>query len=78
MSGMFRESAQFNSDISKWDTSNVIAMAFMFKNASVFNQNLSKWCVENIPQEPSDFAEGSALFEVNKPSWGNCPISKKE
>jgi surface protein len=78
MSGMFRESAQFNSDISKWDTSNVIAMAFMFKNASVFNQNLSKWCVEKIPQEPSDFAEGSALFEVNKPSWGNCPTSKKE
>ena len=78
MSGMFRESAQFNSDISKWDTSNVIAMAFMFKNALIFNQNLSKWCVEKIPQEPSDFAEGSALFEVNKPSWGNCPTSKKE
>ena len=78
MSGMFRESAQFNSDISKWDTSNVIAMAFMFKNALIFNQNLSKWCVEKIPQEPSDFAEGSALFEVNKPSWGNCPTSKNE
>jgi|TARA_X000000950_G_scaffold7919_1_gene8706 surface protein len=73
MTGMFRESIQFNSDISKWDTSNVIAMSYMFKDASVFNQNLSDWCVENIPQEPSDFAEGSILFEVNKPIWGTCP-----
>ena len=73
MTGMFRESVQFNSDISKWDTSNVIAMAFMFKDALVFNQNLSDWCVKNIPQEPSDFAEGSTLFDANKPIWGTCP-----
>jgi surface protein len=73
MTGMFRESVQFNSDISKWDTSNVIAMSYMFKDASVFNQNLSDWCVDNIPQEPSDFAEGSILFDVNKPVWGTCP-----
>ena len=48
-------------------------MAYMFKDAIVFNQNLSNWCVENIPQEPSDFAEGSTLFEINKPIWGTCP-----
>ena len=77
MDGMFRESKQFNSDISKWDTSKVIAMAFMFKNASAFNQDLSEWCVDKIPQEPSDFAQGSALFEINKPIWGSCPSSKK-
>ena len=73
MTGMFRESVLFNSNISKWDTSNVIAMSYMFKGASIFNQNLSDWCVDNIPQEPSDFAEGSILFETNKPVWGTCP-----
>ena len=73
MTGMFRESVLFNSDISKWDTSKVISMEFMFKDASVFNQNLSDWCVVNIPKEPSDFADGSVLFEVNKPIWGTCP-----
>ena len=23
--------------------------------------------------KPSDFAQGSTLFEINKPIWGTCP-----
>ena len=39
---------EFNGDISKWDVSNVTAMAFMFKNCNSFNQDLSSWNVSKV------------------------------
>uniref|UniRef100_A0A6C0ADJ7 BspA family leucine-rich repeat surface protein n=1 Tax=viral metagenome TaxID=1070528 RepID=A0A6C0ADJ7_9ZZZZ len=38
----------FNGDISKWDTTNVISMAFMFNNCTSFNQNIGSWNLTNV------------------------------
>ena len=45
---MFRFS-KFNSDISKWNVSNVFNMWEMFSN-SPFNQDISAWDVSNVSQ----------------------------
>ena len=54
MSGMFSGCKYFNSDISKWDTSNdwnvsnVEDMGRMFVNAKSFNQPLDKWKLKEV------------------------------
>jgi hypothetical protein len=45
----------------------------MFNQATSFNQNLTGWCVTNITTEPTAFAPGSSLINVNRPVWGTCP-----
>ena len=41
MNSMFFNATSFNSDISNWNTSNVINMGSMFEGASSFNQDIS-------------------------------------
>ena len=41
MSGLFKDSKDFNADVSSWDTSSVTTMNEMFRSASAFNQPLS-------------------------------------
>jgi surface protein len=43
---MFTNS-KFNGDISKWNVSNVVDMAWMFRR-SVFTGDISKWNVSNV------------------------------
>lgn len=38
----------FNSDISSWDTSNVLNMRDMFTAVYFFNQNINDWDVSNV------------------------------
>ena len=48
LSYMFVFTAQFNQDISTWNTSNITNTRFMFQSAIQFNQNLSTWNIGNI------------------------------
>ena len=58
---MFKGASKFNSDISKWDVSNVKDMSEMFYKAEKFNSDFSNWdindkikisslCLENCPK----------------------------
>ncbi len=48
MSTMFRQAANFNEDISFFDTSSVTDMSNMFRLASSFNQDINNWDVSNV------------------------------
>ena len=45
---MFFGQTNFNSDISKWDTSSVEDMSFMFRGAENFNSDISDWNTSNV------------------------------
>ena len=48
MSDMFNQCVNLNSDLSKWDVSNVQDMSFMFYYCKKFNHDISKWNVSNV------------------------------
>lgn len=49
---MFRNSVQFESDISEWDTTEVLSMKRMLLNTPLQVSDISDWCVYNIDEEP--------------------------
>ena len=67
-SHMFYGATSFNSDISRWDVSNVTNMAQMFTNASSFNSVLSGWDVSNVTDMNFMFS-GATSFNQDIGSW---------
>ena len=61
MSGMFRDAAAFNGDISPWDVSSVTDMGTMFTNAPAFNQNISLWDVSSVTDMRFIFTSAGAF-----------------
>ena len=53
--------ADFNADISHWDTSDVTSMAFMFHNATHFNQNIGDWDTSGVTTMDAMFAGATAF-----------------
>ena len=74
MNALFDGASSFNQDIGDWDVENASDMTSMFNGTNQFDQDLTEWCVRTIASEPTNFATGSALANVNKPAWGTCPV----
>ena len=60
--------SQFNSDISNWNTTNVIDMSFMFWYATMFNQDISSLDTTNVTDMTSMF-QGAVSFNQNISGW---------
>jgi len=73
MSSMFYIGNTFNSDISSWDTSNVINMYGTFQNASTFNRDISGWNVSSVLYMNSMFKDAIA-FNQDISSWTINPL----
>jgi surface protein len=48
MASMFCGCKKLDTDLSKWDVSNVMDMKLMFFNCVKFNSNISKWNVSKV------------------------------
>merc|ERR1719491_1808936 len=44
----FKDSTDFNENLSAWDVSSVTAMDYMFKNANSFNGDISGWDISSV------------------------------
>jgi surface protein len=73
MSRMLRASP-FNSDISKWDISNVTNMFQLFTFCTNFNKNLSTWNTSNVTNMGQVFF-GATSFNQNLSSWNVSNVS---
>ena len=65
----FQGAIKFNSDITSWDTKDIVDMSGMFYNAKSFNQPLDKWDLSGLPSPAPDYLEdiffGSGLSKEN-------------
>jgi surface protein len=68
MLNMFLRASAFNSDISKWNVSNVTNMLNMFNGASKFNSDISKWDTSKVTNMTSMF-NGASKFNCNLGAW---------
>ena len=68
MASMFVGTANFNSNISNWNTSKVTSMTDMFAGASAFNQDISGWVTSQVTNMSSMFNSASA-FNQNIGNW---------
>jgi surface protein len=62
------DSASFNEDLSRWDTSRVTTMVYMFYEAFSFNGDISSWDVSKVRNM-------GGMFEDVGPSGFNCDLS---
>ena len=68
----FAGATSFNQDIGNWTLSSAYDLSQAFDSALVFNQDLSTWCMSSVANEPTLFAQNSALDTSYYPSWGGC------
>jgi surface protein len=74
MLGIFYNAINFNSDISKWNTSNVTNMSDMFNNAKVFNSDISTWDTSNVVNMTRMFY-GAWAFNQNIGNWNTSNVT---
>jgi surface protein len=69
----FKNCIDFNSNISNWNTSNVVNMSEMFNNASSFDQDISGWNTSNVLDMSYMFNDASSF---NQPidSWNTSNV----
>ena len=73
-SSMFAYLSNFNSDLSRWDTSNVTDMRYMFQSASKFNSDLSRWDTSNVTNMASMFSS-AYMFNRDLSRWDTSNVT---
>ena len=68
INSMFHGCSNFNSDISKWDVSNITTMYNLFKECYKFNSDLSKWNVSSVINTSGMFGE-CCKFSSDLSKW---------
>ncbi len=71
---MFLGASIFNSDLSRWDTSNVTDMSYMFSSAYMFNRDLSRWDTSNVTNMASMFSSARS-FNQNISQWNTSNVT---
>jgi surface protein len=75
LDSMFIGSTSFNdSNVTKWDTSNVTSMTNMFNTARSFNQNIGSWNVANVTNMSWMFA-GAISFNQDISAWQTVKVT---
>ena len=77
MQDMFHNTAQFDGNLSGWDTSSVTDMSDMFWSASSFNGNVSTWDVSSVTDMSSMFLSASS-FNGNVSTWDVSSVTDME
>ena len=73
MRELFSNNITFNTDISFWDTSNVVQMDKMFFNASTFNKDIGDWDTGKVKSMNAMFKK-AALFNNNIGFWDTSKV----
>ena len=73
MNILFNNSS-FNSDISFWDTSNVVFMQSMFYGATAFNQDIGGWDTSNVTRMEYVFGVATS-FNQNIGDWNTSSVT---
>jgi len=73
----FFNNFNFNSDISFWDTSNVVNMSHMFNGQQYFNQDISNWNTSSVT-DMSYMLGGTSEFTQNIGSWDTSNVTNME
>jgi surface protein len=73
MSFMFYDATNFNSDISRWDTSNVTNMHSMFYYADIFNRDISRWDTGSVTRMNSMFYNATK-FNQDITKWDTSNV----
>lgn len=66
LSYAFYNNTYFNSDISGWNTSNVISMKSLFENANLFNSPLQPWNTSKVTDMTNMFKNASSFNQTVK------------
>ena len=69
-----KDEADFNEDISDWDTSSVITMEAMFCCAENFNQPIGKWDVSKVTNMECMFC-GALVFNQAIGKWNVSSVT---
>jgi surface protein len=76
MNVVFAGMSNFNADISKWDTSNVVDMNGLFSGATNFNQDISQWDTSKVENMSTMFWHDSAFSNKDLSRWDTSSIKE--
>ncbi|WP_424101059.1 BspA family leucine-rich repeat surface protein [Planktomarina sp.] len=72
--GLSTAPANFNGNISGWNTGNVTAMRGLFRGKTAFNQNIGNWNTSNVTDMYEMFADATA-FNQDIGNWSTSNVT---